>query len=81
MEGSATFTTIQSYFHDRRRKAMTESSKQDHESYFTVLVRQMREAQKNYFRTRSYESLKQSKELESQVDSVLAGEPQQGKLF
>jgi hypothetical protein len=51
------------------------------EEDFKKLVQKMREAQKNYFRTRSYESLKQSKELESQVDSILAGEPQQGKLF
>ena len=36
------------------------------------LVEKMREAQKNYFKTRDKDSLDISKRLESQVDKILA---------
>lgn len=39
---------------------------------FTELVREMRQAQKDYFRTRSREALEKSKQLEKAVDAVLA---------
>ncbi len=38
---------------------------------FMSLVREMRAAQKEYFRTRSRESLQQSKALESRVDEEI----------
>ena len=45
---------------------------------FYSLVKEMREAQKEYFRTRSKDSLIKSKSLEKRVDEVLSG---QGTLF
>lgn len=39
---------------------------------FFNLVEQMRQNQKNYFKTRSTESLHKSKELEKQVDDEIA---------
>lgn len=38
---------------------------------FADIVFTMREAQKEYFKYRSNEALKRSKELEKQVDSIL----------
>ena len=38
---------------------------------FADIVFAMREAQKEYFKYRSNEALKRSKELEKQVDSIL----------
>ena len=40
-------------------------------SDFTILVRDMREAQKTYFVTRAPSALNKSKALEKQVDTVL----------
>ena len=45
---------------------------------FYSLVKEMRNAQREYFRTRSDYSLKKSKLLERRVDEVLSG---QGTLF
>lgn len=39
---------------------------------FFNLVEQMRQNQKDYFKTRSKEALKKSKELEKQVDDEIA---------
>lgn len=39
---------------------------------FFNLVEQMRQNQKNYFKTRSTESLRKNKELEKQVDDEIA---------
>lgn len=39
---------------------------------FFNLVEQMRQNQKDYFKTRSIESLRKSKELEKQVDDEIA---------
>lgn len=39
---------------------------------FADMVKKMREAQKNYFRTRLQRDLKLSKELEKKVDDALA---------
>lgn len=39
---------------------------------FFDLVTEMRQKQKDYFKTRSTESLKKSKELEKQVDDEIA---------
>ncbi len=41
---------------------------------FYLLVKEMREAQKEYFRTRSKESLIKSKTLEKRVDEALSGQ-------
>lgn len=42
----------------------------------------MREAQKEYFKTRSYEALRRSKQLEAQVDNEIANKEQnQLELF
>ena len=41
---------------------------------FVSLVRKMREAQREYFRTRSKNSLMKSKVLEKQVDEALSGQ-------
>ena len=41
---------------------------------FYSLVKEMREAQKEYFRTRSKDSLKRSKALEKRVDEALSGQ-------
>ena len=41
---------------------------------FVSLVRKMREAQREYFRTRSKDSLMKSKTLEKQVDEALSGQ-------
>ena len=53
---------------------------------FINIVKEMRKAQKEYFRTRSQASLTKSKELEKTVDKLLAerenrNKPQQGSLF
>jgi len=53
---------------------------------FTEAVKKMREAQKEYFRTRSGISLNQAKKLESEVDKMIdqVGIPSrtsQGSLF
>ena len=53
---------------------------------FAYMVQEMREAQKNYFRTRLQRDLKLSKELEKKVDDALAArakakEPVQPELF
>lgn len=42
---------------------------------FKELVRRMRECQKNYFRTRTTEALRESKSLERQVDEALSFKP------
>lgn len=42
------------------------------EKTFRQLVKQMRDAQKEYFKTRSKESLMNSKTLEKQVDTELS---------
>lgn len=41
---------------------------------FYSLVREMRKAQIEYFRTRSQDSLKRSKALEKKVDEALSGQ-------
>ena len=41
---------------------------------FYSLVREMRNAQREYFRTRSKDSLMKSKALEKQVDEALSGQ-------
>lgn len=43
----------------------------NNEAAFRALVKDMREAQKDYFRTRSQDALKRSKALERRVDSEL----------
>lgn len=55
---------------------------------FANIVFAMREAQKEYFKYRSNEALKRSKELEKQVDSILLcrkkrleNTSKQGELF
>ncbi len=55
---------------------------------FADIVFAMREAQKEYFKYRSNEALKRSKELEKQVDSILLSRKKrpentskQGELF
>ena len=52
---------------------------------FRDLVRRMREAQREYFRTRSHFALQRSKELERQVDAELKADkpatPKQPTLF
>lgn len=53
---------------------------------FINIVKEMRKAQKEYFKTRSQASLTKSKELEKTVDKLLAerenrNKPQQGSLF
>lgn len=57
-------------------------------SEFADIVFTMREAQKEYFKYRSNEALKRSKELEKQVDSILLSRKKrlentakQGELF
>lgn len=45
---------------------------------FRALVKEMREAQKQYFKYRTNEALSKSKQLEKRVDEELSG---QGKLF
>jgi hypothetical protein len=53
----------------------------DHEQ-FAKLVAEMRQAQTEYFRTRSTTALEQSKRLERQVDKALQElADKQGKLF
>jgi hypothetical protein len=55
------------------------------DNQFRDLVRRMREAQREYFRTRSHFVLQRSKELEKQVDAELKTdlrpEPEQPTLF
>lgn len=52
----------------------------DHQ--FRDLVRKMRQAQKEYFRTRNSGWLRLSKDLERKVDDALGGEPEaSGDLF
>lgn len=49
---------------------------------FRALVRRMREAQREYFRTRNSGWLRLSKDLERQVDDALGGETEaSGDLF
>lgn len=50
---------------------------------FVALVRSMREAQRDYFKTRSGEALSRSKELERKVDAALraAAEAEKPNLF
>ncbi len=43
-------------------------------SEFQSLVGKMHEAQREYFRTRSKDSLIRSKQLEKQVDEILSGQ-------
>lgn len=54
-------------------------------SHFTILVRDMRAAQKAYFKTRSTDALNHAKELEKQVDdqlaAILGGVQLQGTLL
>ena len=50
---------------------------------FVEQVRAMRQAQKEYFKTKSHEALRRAKNLERQVDYILAayaGAPVQEKL-
>ena len=54
----------------------------NNEAAFRALVKDMREAQKDYFRTRSQDALKRSKALERRVDSELAkAASRQASLF
>lgn len=49
---------------------------------FWELVKQMREAQREYFRTRDHACLQESKRLERAVDAAIAkAESRQGELF
>lgn len=50
---------------------------------FIALVRSMRQAQRNYFKTRSSEALNRSKDLERKVDAALraASEAEKPNLF
>lgn len=48
---------------------------------FKALVNKMRQAQKEYFRTRSSQSLERSKKLEREVDQELQRSDRQGELF
>ena len=48
---------------------------------FEKLVREMRKAQKEFFRTRSREALGKSKELEREVDKYLEERQLGGDLF
>ena len=48
---------------------------------FAKLVLLMRNAQRNYFKTRSSDWLNKAKELEKRVDEELKLDPRQGKLF
>jgi len=53
-------------------------------SSFTILVRDMREAQKAYFANRSTEALRKAKALEKKVDDILQqtfARIQQGRLL
>ena len=47
---------------------------------FADIVFAMREAQKEYFKYRSNEALKRSKELEKQVDSILLNRKKRPKI-
>ena len=47
---------------------------------FVILVKRMREAQKEYFRTRTKEALQFSKKLESRMDAAIK-DVQMPKLF
>lgn len=49
-------------------------------SEFANIVFAMREAQKEYFKYRSNEALKRSKELEKQVDSILLSRKKAPKI-
>lgn len=53
------------------------------ERQIITAVKAMREAQKEYFRTRSHESLKKSKALEKRVDDMIEEffNPKQPELF
>ena len=54
----------------------------NNEAAFRALVKDMREAQKDYFRTRSQDALKRSKALERRVDSELTkAASRQASLF
>jgi len=48
---------------------------------FIELVKRMREAQKNYFRTRDYNYLSESKMLERQVDKLIEADSEGPSLF
>ena len=50
---------------------------------FATLVNDMRNAQKEYFRTRSDSALKEAKSLEARVDKAVQDilDDRQGKLF
>lgn len=56
-----------------RMKIMKITWNNKSEIRFADLVRQMRNAQKTYFKTRTKESLEQAKLLEKQVDDVIEG--------
>lgn len=43
----------------------------DELSYFVLLVDKMRNKQKEYFKTRDYQALRESKELEKSVDEKI----------
>ena len=43
----------------------------DELSYFVLLVDRMRNKQKEYFKTRDYQALRESKELEKSVDEKI----------
>ena len=53
------------------------------EKEIITAVKAMREAQKEYFRTRSHDSLRKSKALEKRVDGMIEEyfNPKQPKLF
>ena len=54
----------------------------NNETAFRALVKDMRDAQKDYFRTRSQDALRRSKALERRVDSELAkAASRQASLF
>ena len=54
----------------------------NNEAAFRALVKDMRDAQKDYFRTRSQDALRRSKALERRVDSELAkAASRQASLF
>lgn len=49
------------------------------ESNFIELVRKLRETQKEYFKTRNFSKLEESKAIEKQVDAFLKNNPASGQ--
>ena len=63
---------IQDPVKPEQEKEMDKMDKRDND--FRALVRRMREAQREYFKTRNSGWLRLSKDLERQVDEVLKGD-------